>query len=33
MTSITETLSNELAARPAQVEAAIRLLDEGATVP
>ncbi|TCT23879.1 Tex family protein [Thiobaca trueperi] len=33
MISITETLSNELAARPAQVEAAIRLLDEGATVP
>lgn len=33
MTDITRTLSQELAARPEQVEAAIRLLDEGATVP
>jgi uncharacterized protein len=33
MISITQTLSQELAARPDQVEAAIRLLDEGATVP
>jgi protein Tex len=33
MSSIIETISRELAARPAQVEAAIRLLDEGATVP
>ncbi|NVZ10422.1 RNA-binding transcriptional accessory protein [Allochromatium humboldtianum] len=33
MTPIIETISQELAARPAQVEAAVRLLDEGATVP
>ncbi|MBN2887353.1 MAG: RNA-binding transcriptional accessory protein [Chromatiaceae bacterium] len=33
MISIIETLSQELSARPAQVEAAIGLLDEGATVP
>jgi uncharacterized protein len=33
MSSIIQTISRELAARPAQVEAAIRLLDEGATVP
>ncbi len=33
MLSVTETISRELGARPAQVEAAIRLLDEGATVP
>ncbi len=33
MQTITETISQELKARPAQVEAAIRLLDEGATVP
>ncbi len=33
MMSITEIISKELAARPSQVEAAIRLLDEGATVP
>ncbi|WP_041603326.1 Tex family protein [Thioflavicoccus mobilis] len=33
MPTITETISRELAARPAQVEAAVRLLDEGATVP
>jgi len=33
MPRITETISQELAVRPAQVEAAVRLLDEGATVP
>jgi protein Tex len=33
MTPIIATISQELAARPAQVEAAVRLLDEGATVP
>ncbi|NCA69663.1 MAG: RNA-binding transcriptional accessory protein [Sphingobacteriia bacterium] len=33
MISITQILTRELAARPDQVEAAIRLLDEGATVP
>ncbi|MCF1183987.1 RNA-binding transcriptional accessory protein [Marichromatium gracile] len=33
MISITETISQELAVRPEQVEAAVRLLDEGATVP
>ncbi|MEY6431785.1 Tex family protein [Thioalkalicoccus limnaeus] len=33
MISITETISRELAVRAAQVDAAIRLLDEGATVP
>ncbi len=33
MISIIQTISQELSARPAQVEAAIRLLDEGATVP
>ncbi|NEX21677.1 RNA-binding transcriptional accessory protein [Thiorhodococcus mannitoliphagus] len=33
MTKIIETISQELSARPAQVEAAVRLLDEGATVP
>ena len=33
MTSIIETISQELSARAAQVEAAVRLLDEGATVP
>ncbi|BCU07106.1 Tex family protein [Allochromatium tepidum] len=33
MTPIIETISQELAARPAQVEAAVRLLDEGAAVP
>ncbi|MBK1719412.1 Tex family protein [Thiocystis violacea] len=33
MTSIIETISQELSARPSQVEAAVRLLDEGATVP
>ena len=33
MITITETISQELSARAAQVEAAIRLLDEGATVP
>jgi protein Tex len=33
MQTITETISHELNARSAQVEAAIRLLDEGATVP
>lgn len=33
MTKIIQTLSQELGARPSQVEAAIRLLDEGATVP
>ena len=31
--SIEQRLANELAARPAQVAAAIALLDEGATVP
>ncbi|MBK1720652.1 Tex family protein [Thiocystis violacea] len=33
MTKIIETISQELSARPAQVEAAVRLLDEGSTVP
>ena len=33
MQTITETISQELNARASQVEAAIRLLDEGATVP
>ena len=33
MPSITEIISQELDARVAQVEAAVRLLDEGATVP
>jgi uncharacterized protein len=33
MTPITEIISQELGARAAQVEAAVRLLDEGATVP
>ena len=33
MTSIIETISQELSARATQVEAAVRLLDEGATVP
>ena len=33
MTPIIALISQELAARPAQVEAAVRLLDEGATVP
>lgn len=33
MSKIIETISQELSARPAQVEAAVRLLDEGATVP
>ncbi|AFL72099.1 Tex family protein [Thiocystis violascens] len=33
MISMIEIISQEIAARPAQVEAAIRLLDEGATVP
>ncbi|MBK1645693.1 RNA-binding transcriptional accessory protein [Thiocapsa imhoffii] len=33
MISLIHTLSQELAARPEQVDAAIRLLDEGATVP
>lgn len=33
MLSITEVISQELGARVAQVEAAVRLLDEGATVP
>jgi uncharacterized protein len=33
MISITEIISQELGARAAQVEAAVRLLDEGATVP
>jgi uncharacterized protein len=33
MSSIIQTISQELSARPAQVEAAARLLDEGATVP
>jgi protein Tex len=33
MISITEVISQELGARAAQVEAAMRLLDEGATVP
>jgi len=33
MPSITEVISHELDARVAQVEAAVRLLDEGATVP
>ncbi len=33
MSSIIQTISQELSARPSQVEAAIRLLDEGATVP
>jgi len=33
MISIVRTLSQELAARPSQVEATIALLDEGATVP
>ncbi|NEV60915.1 Tex family protein [Thiorhodococcus minor] len=33
MTKIIETIAQELSARPAQVEAAVRLLDEGATVP
>jgi uncharacterized protein len=31
--TIIETICSELAVRPAQVEAAVRLLDEGATVP
>lgn len=33
MTSIAAIISQDIAARPEQVEAAIRLLDEGATVP
>lgn len=33
MTKIIETIAQELSARPAQVEAAVLLLDEGATVP
>ncbi len=33
MIRITETISQDINARPEQVEAAIRLLDEGATVP
>ncbi|MBK5964444.1 RNA-binding transcriptional accessory protein [Thiocystis minor] len=33
MISMIEIISQEIAAQPAQVEAAIRLLDEGATVP
>jgi uncharacterized protein len=33
MLSITQVISQELGARAAQVEAAVRLLDEGATVP
>ena len=33
MQTITQTISQELNARAAQVEAAVRLLDEGATVP
>jgi len=33
MNPIIVTLSQELAARPAQVEAAVRLLDAGSTVP
>lgn len=33
MRSITEIISQELGARAAQVESAVRLLDEGATVP
>ncbi|EGV28655.1 Tex-like protein [Thiorhodococcus drewsii AZ1] len=33
MPNLIETISQELSARPAQVEAAVRLLDEGATVP
>ena len=33
MASIIQVISQELSARPQQVEAAVRLLDEGATVP
>ncbi len=33
MLEITQTLARELVARPEQVDAAVRLLDEGATVP
>ncbi|RMF14999.1 MAG: RNA-binding transcriptional accessory protein, partial [Gammaproteobacteria bacterium] len=33
MSQIFERIASELGARPAQVEAAVRLLDEGATVP
>lgn len=33
MTNMIEIIGQEIAARPEQVEAAIRLLDEGATVP
>lgn len=33
MTNITETLAGELNARPQQVAAAVKLLDDGATVP
>ncbi|HNB90147.1 MAG TPA: Tex-like N-terminal domain-containing protein, partial [Plasticicumulans sp.] len=31
--NLSQTIATELAVRPAQVEAAVRLLDEGATVP
>ncbi|HCV18782.1 MAG TPA: hypothetical protein DGF36_11745, partial [Alteromonas sp.] len=30
---IINTIANELAVKPAQVEAAVKLLDEGSTVP
>ena len=33
MTDLVQQLANELAVRPNQVEAAIRLIDEGASVP
>ena len=33
MTAINQLIAHELACRPAQVDAAVRLLDEGATVP
>ncbi|CAA3734972.1 hypothetical protein ABC003_03734 [Acinetobacter baumannii] len=33
MTDLVQQLASELAVRPNQVEAAIRLIDEGASVP
>ncbi|MFA9204403.1 MAG: Tex-like N-terminal domain-containing protein [Flavobacteriales bacterium] len=33
MTELAQQLASELAVRPAQIEAAIRLMDDGASVP